>query len=188
AKAALYALTGVLAEHGLATPVMVSGTITDLSGRTLTGQTAEAWWYSLRHGVAAAFPDGRTPWRVHEGSATGVFSVGLNCALGARQLRQYVAESGAVADVWVTCHPNAGLPNEMGGYDETPAAMAAAAREFAEAGLVNVIGGCCGTTPAHIAAIAEAVAGLPPREIGRASCRERGEGAGGGCTAMREES
>src|SRR5262245_27107637 len=165
AKAALYALSGLLAERGLETPVMVSGTITDQSGRTLTGQTAEAWWYSMRHGVAAAFPNGRTPWRVHETSSTGVFSVGLNCALGPKQLRQYLAEVSAVADVWVTCHPNAGLPNEMGGYDLTPSAMAAAAREFAQAGLVNVIGGCCGTTPDHIAAMAQAVAGLPPRAV-----------------------
>ena len=165
AKAALYATGGLLGERGLDTPVMVSGTITDLSGRTLTGQTPEAWWYSMRHGVAAAFADGRTPWRVHEGSTSGVFSVGLNCALGAKQLRPYLAEVSALADVWVTCHPNAGLPNEMGGYDESPAAMAAFAREFAEAGLVNVIGGCCGTTPDHIAAIAQAVAGLPPRVV-----------------------
>ena len=173
AKAALYALSELLAERGLQTPVMVSGTITDLSGRTLTGQTAEAWWYSMRHGVAAAFPDGRTPWRVYEGSTTGVLSVGLNCALGAKQLRQYVAEISAVADVWVTCHPNAGLPNEMGGYDETPEAMAAAARDFAESGLVNVIGGCCGTTPAHIAAMAEAVAGVPPRKVPELPIRTR---------------
>ncbi len=165
AKAALYALTKLLADKGLETPVMVSGTITDQSGRTLTGQTAEAWWYSMRHGVAAAFPDGRAPWRVHEGSSTGVFSVGLNCALGPKQLRQYLADVSAIADVWVTCHPNAGLPNEMGGYDLTPAAMAASVREFAEAGLVNVIGGCCGTTPDHIAAMVAAVEGLPPRAV-----------------------
>ena len=173
AKAALYAIGGLLAELGLKTPVMVSGTITDLSGRTLTGQTAEAWWYSMRHGVAAAFPNGRTPWRVHESSTTGVFSVGLNCALGAQQLRPHVVEIAEVADVWVTCHPNAGLPNELGGYDETPADMAAAAREFAEAGLVNVIGGCCGTTPAHIATMAEVVAGVPPRRVPELPIRTR---------------
>ena len=173
AKAALYALVKLLAQRRLETPVMVSGTITDRSGRTLTGQTPEAWWYSTRHGVAAAFADGRTPWRVHAGSATGVFSVGLNCALGPKQLRPYLAEVAAVADVWVTCHPNAGLPNEMGGYDESPAAMAIAAREFAEAGLVNVIGGCCGTTPEHVRAMAEAVAGVAPREVPEVPVRTR---------------
>ena len=173
AKAALYALTTLLAERGLDTPVMVSGTITDLSGRTLTGQTAEAWWYSMRHGVAAAFADGRAPWRVHADSTTGVFSAGLNCALGAKQLRPYIAEVAAVADVWVTCHPNAGLPNEMGGYDESPEAMAAAAKEFAEAKLVNVIGGCCGTTPEHVQAMAEAVAGVTPREVPELPVRTR---------------
>ena len=165
AKAAMYAITGLLAERDLVTPVLVSGTITDLSGRTLTGQTPEALWNSMRHGVAAAFSDGRPPWRVHERSTTGLFAIGLNCALGAKQLRPYLAELAGLADVWVTCHPNAGLPNELGGYDETPEATAAAAREFVEAGLVNVIGGCCGTTPAHVAAIAEAVAGLPPRLV-----------------------
>ena len=147
AKAALYALSGLLADRALKAPVMVSGTITDLSGRTLTGQTPEAFWYSIRHGVAPAFPGGRAPWRVHASSDSGVFSVGLNCALGAKQLRPYLAEISALADVWVTCHPNAGLPNELGGYDESPATIAAYAREFAEAGLVNIIGGCCGTHP-----------------------------------------
>ena len=101
-------------------PVMVSGTITDQSGRTLTGQTAEAFWNSMRHGVAAAFPDGRPPWRVHGDSSTGLFSFGFNCALGAKQLRPYVEEASGLADCWLTVHPNAGLPNELGGYDETP--------------------------------------------------------------------
>ena len=173
AKAALYALTELLADRGFETPVMVSGTITDLSGRTLTGQTPEAFWYSMRHGVAAAFQGGRPPWRVHAESDSGLFSVGLNCALGARQLRPYLAEISALADVWVTCHPNAGLPNELGGYDESADAMAAAAREFAEAGLVNIIGGCCGTTPAHIAAMAAAVDGLPPRGVPQLPPRTR---------------
>ena len=173
AKAALYALTELLADRGFETPVMVSGTITDLSGRTLTGQTPEAFWYSMRHGVAAAFPGGRPPWQVHAESDSGLFSVGLNCALGAKQLRPYLAEISALADVWVTCHPNAGLPNELGGYDESADAMAAAAREFAESGLVNIIGGCCGTTPAHIAAMAAAVAGLPPRRVPQLPPRTR---------------
>ena len=173
AKAALYALSGLLSDRGLETPVMVSGTITDLSGRTLTGQTPEAFWYSMRHGVAAAFQGGRPPWQVHAESDSGLFSVGLNCALGAKQLRPYLAEISALADVWVTCHPNAGLPNELGGYDESADTMAEAARKFAEAGLVNIIGGCCGTTPAHIAAMAAAVAGLPPRRVPQLPPRTR---------------
>ncbi len=165
AKACLYALSGVLAERGLSTPVMVSGTITDQSGRTLTGQTAEAFWNSMRHGVAAAFPDGRPPWRVHGDSSTGLFSFGFNCALGAKQLRPYVEEASGLADCWLTVHPNAGLPNELGGYDETPETMAALVRDYAEAGFVNVVGGCCGTGPDHIRAIAAAVEGLPPRTV-----------------------
>jgi len=163
AKACLWALSGLLGERGLSTPVMVSGTITDRSGRTLTGQTLEAFWNSMRHGVAAGFPGGRPPWRVHDDSATGLFSVGLNCALGPDQLRPYVEELSDLADCWTTVHPNAGLPNELGGYDLTPAMMAEALGEFAEAGFVNVVGGCCGTTPEHIRAIAEAVDGVPPR-------------------------
>jgi 5-methyltetrahydrofolate--homocysteine methyltransferase len=143
AKAALFAIEQLFDARGERVPVMISGTITDASGRTLTGQTAEAFWYSMMH----ARP----------------LSVGLNCALGARELRRHVQELARVADCFVTAHPNAGLPNEFGGYDETPEAMAAVLREFAAAGLVNVVGGCCGTTPAHIRAIAEAVADLPPR-------------------------
>ncbi len=143
AKAALFAIEQVFDERGERVPVMISGTITDQSGRTLTGQTAEAFWYSMMH----ARP----------------LSIGLNCALGAKDLRRHVQELARVADCLVTAHPNAGLPNEFGGYDESPEAMAAVLREFAEAGLVNVVGGCCGTTPAHIRAIAEAVADLPPR-------------------------
>ncbi|MGZ8458542.1 MAG: methionine synthase, partial [Gemmatirosa sp.] len=143
AKAALFAIETVFDERGERVPVMISGTITDQSGRTLTGQTAEAFWYSMMH----ARP----------------LSIGLNCALGAQDLRRHVQELARVADCLVTAHPNAGLPNEFGGYDEGPEAMAAVLREFAEAGLVNVVGGCCGTTPAHIRAIAEAVADLPPR-------------------------
>jgi 5-methyltetrahydrofolate--homocysteine methyltransferase len=114
-----------------------------LSGRLLSGQTVEAFWNSIRH----ARP----------------FSVGLNCALGAKELRPYVADLSRVADCWVSTHPNAGLPNEFGGYDETPETMAALVGEFAESGLVNLVGGCCGSTPDHIRAIAEAVEGLRPR-------------------------
>ena len=143
AKAALFAIDEVFEELGVNLPVMVSGTITDLSGRTLSGQTAEAFWNSVRH----ARP----------------MSIGLNCALGARQLRAYVAELSRVADTYICAYPNAGLPNEFGGYDETPDTTAAFIAEWAEAGLVNIVGGCCGTTPDHIRAIAAAVAGKPPR-------------------------
>ena len=124
---------------------MVSGTITDASGRTLSGQTAEAFWYSLRHAQPLA--------------------IGLNCALGAKDLRPHVDVLAQIADTHVSTHPNAGLPNAFGGYDETPEDMATMLREFAESGLLNLVGGCCGTTPAHIAAIAEAVHGIPPREV-----------------------
>jgi 5-methyltetrahydrofolate--homocysteine methyltransferase len=144
AKAAIFAVEETFAARGERVPVMISGTITDASGRTLSGQTTEAFWNSVMH----AKP----------------FSVGLNCALGAKDLRAYVQELSRVADCHVTVHPNAGLPNEMGGYDETPSYTSSILREFAEAGLVNVVGGCCGTTPDHIRAIAEAVHGLPPRK------------------------
>ncbi len=145
AKAAIFAIEEVFEELGERLPVWISGTITDLSGRTLTGQTAEAFWHSVRH----AEP----------------FAVGFNCALGAKELRQYVAELSAVADTLVSVHPNAGLPNEFGGYDDTPEVMAAQIGEFARSGLVNIVGGCCGTTPAHIKAFAEAVAGVQPRVV-----------------------
>ena len=145
AKAALYAVDELFDRRGVRLPVMISGTITDLSGRNLSGQTAEAFWNSMRH----ARP----------------FSIGLNCALGARQLRPYVAELARVADTRISAYPNAGLPNEFGGYDETPEEMRAELREWAEHGLLNIVGGCCGTTPEHIQAIAEAVAGLPPRPV-----------------------
>ncbi len=144
-KAALFAVRGLLEERGLDVPLMVSGTITDASGRTLSGQTVEAFWNSVRH--------------------AGLFSVGLNCALGAAQLRPYLEELSRLAGLPVTCHPNAGLPNAFGGYDQTPQAMAALVGEFAESGFVNIIGGCCGTTPAHIRAIADAVAGAAPRTL-----------------------
>ena len=143
AKAALFAIDAHFAAAGIRVPVMISGTITDASGRTLSGQTTEAFWNSVAHGRP--------------------LSVGLNCALGARALRQYVQELSRISPVFVSTHPNAGLPNEFGQYDESPEYMAGILREFAESGLVNLVGGCCGTTPAHIRAIADAVAGLPPR-------------------------
>jgi len=145
AKAAIFAVEQVFDARKERVPVMISGTITDASGRTLSGQTTEAFWNSVMH----ARP----------------FSVGLNCALGAKDLRAYVQELSRVADCLVTVHPNAGLPNEMGGYDETPDYTSSILREFAEAGLVNVVGGCCGTTPRHIKAIADAVRPLPTRRI-----------------------
>ncbi|HHW78679.1 MAG TPA: methionine synthase [Xanthomonadaceae bacterium] len=145
AKAALFAIQQFFDDSGIRLPVMISGTITDASGRTLSGQTTEAFWNSLAHVRPLAF--------------------GLNCALGATQLRPYVAELARIADTYVSAHPNAGLPNAFGEYDETPERMAAVIREFAESGFLNIVGGCCGTTPAHIRAIAEAVKELPPREI-----------------------
>jgi 5-methyltetrahydrofolate--homocysteine methyltransferase len=145
AKAAIYAISEICAERGLDVPVMISGTITDRSGRLLSGQTPAAFWNSVRH----ADP----------------ITVGLNCALGAREMRAHIAEIGRVADTFVCAYPNAGLPNEFGYYDESPEYMAELLGEFAAAGLVNVVGGCCGTTPEHIAAIAQAVAGKAPRAI-----------------------
>ncbi len=147
AKAALFAIEEAFDARGARLPVMISGTITDASGRTLSGQTAEAFWYSLRHARPLA--------------------IGLNCALGAKELRAYVDVLAQVADTCVSTHPNAGLPNAFGGYDETPEDMAAVIGEFARAGLVNLVGGCCGTTPAHIAAIADAVRDVPPRTLPR---------------------
>ncbi len=145
AKAALFAVEGVFEEIGRRLPVMISVTITDASGRTLSGQTTEAFYNSIRH----AKP----------------FSVGINCALGGRAMRPYIEELARIAECYVTCYPNAGLPNAFGGYDETPADMAAVLREFADAGLVNLVGGCCGSTPPHIGAIAKAVQGRPARVI-----------------------
>ncbi|MEE8116355.1 MAG: homocysteine S-methyltransferase family protein, partial [Gemmatimonadales bacterium] len=144
-KVALFAIRGLLDELGLDIPIMVSGTITDASGRTLSGQTPEAFWNSVRH--------------------ADLFTVGLNCALGAKELRPHLDELAGIADTLVSCHPNAGLPNEFGGYDQTPDQMASIMREFAERGFVNLVGGCCGTTPDHIRALAAAVADLPPRSI-----------------------
>ena len=143
AKAALFAVRGVLDELGLDLPVMVSGTITDASGRTLSGQTVEAFWNSVRHARPTV--------------------VGLNCALGAKQLRPYIEELSRIADAFVCAYPNAGLPNAFGEYDETACETAALVKEYATSGFVNIVGGCCGTTPDHIGHTADSVAGLPPR-------------------------
>ncbi|MFL5179959.1 MAG: methionine synthase, partial [Microvirga sp.] len=145
AKAAIFATQGVFSERGVKLPIMISGTITDLSGRTLSGQTPTAFWHAIRH--------------------TEPFAVGLNCALGAREMRAHIEEIAKVADTLVCAYPNAGLPNEFGLYDERPEATAAMLAEFADAGFVNIVGGCCGTTPDHIAAIAAAVKGKAPREV-----------------------
>ncbi len=153
AKAAIFAVTGVFEALGTRLPVIVSGTIVDASGRTLSGQTLEAFWSSIRH----ADP----------------LLVGLNCALGPKQLREHVEELSRLADVALSAYPNAGLPNELGGYDESPAEMAAALGEWARAGLLNVAGSCCGSTPEHTAAIAAAVAGVAPRGIPDRDTRTR---------------
>jgi 5-methyltetrahydrofolate--homocysteine methyltransferase len=145
AKAAIVASRRAMQAHGTQLPLMISGTITDRSGRTLSGQTPAAFWQSIRH----AKP----------------LTVGLNCALGAEELRPHLVELATVADTLICAYPNAGLPNELGGYDETPEQTAAFVGEFADAGLVNVVGGCCGTTPAHIGAIAAAVEGKTPRIV-----------------------
>ena len=145
AKAALFAVQLVFEELGTELPIMISGTITDASGRTLSGQTPEAFWNSVRHSKPV--------------------SIGLNCALGPKELRPHLLEISNVADTLVSAHPNAGLPNEFGGYDLDPANMAETVAEFASAGLLNIVGGCCGTTPDHIRAIADAVASIAPRQI-----------------------
>jgi 5-methyltetrahydrofolate--homocysteine methyltransferase len=145
AKAALFAIAELEEKLDRHVPVMISGTITDLSGRTLSGQTPEAFWNSVHHAAP--------------------LSVGLNCALGAKEMRAHIEEIGQVADTLICAYPNAGLPNEFGLYDESPEHMAGLLKEFAESGLVNIVGGCCGTTPDHIRAIAQAVGGLPPRRI-----------------------
>ena len=153
AKAAIFAIKQCYAKNGVTLPVMISGTITDASGRTLSGQTSEAFWNSIKH----ADP----------------FMIGLNCALGAKDMRPYVAELSRVADTRVSAHPNAGLPNEFGEYDETPEKMAEVIAEFADSGFVNLIGGCCGTTPAHIRALKQAIDGRKPRQIAQVSPRCR---------------
>jgi 5-methyltetrahydrofolate--homocysteine methyltransferase len=145
AKAALFAIQQYFEQHEVELPVMISGTITDASGRTLSGQTTEAFWAALSH--------------------VNPVSIGLNCALGAAQLRQYVEALSQVATCHVSAHPNAGLPNEFGEYDESPEMMAGQIKEWAQHGFLNIVGGCCGTTPTHIKAIAEAVAGIAPRTL-----------------------
>ena len=145
AKAALFAIEQTFASQARRLPVIISGTITDASGRTLSGQTAEAFYNSVRH--------------------TRPIAVGLNCALGAKELRPYVEELAGLAETYVSCHPNAGLPNAFGEYDDTPESMAAHAAEWARAGWLNIAGGCCGTTPEHIRAIGEALRSIPPRKI-----------------------
>lgn len=156
AKAAIFAVQAVFEELAVELPLLISGTITDASGRTLSGQTPEAFWNSLRHADAAA--------------------IGLNCALGPAELRPHLAELSRVADTLVSAHPNAGLPNEFGGYDLDAEAMAEVIGEFARAGFLNIVGGCCGTSPEHIAAIAAAVEGIAPRQIPSrpAACRLSG--------------
>ncbi|MFT5691536.1 MAG: 5-methyltetrahydrofolate--homocysteine methyltransferase [Oceanicoccus sp.] len=145
AKAAIFAIQGVFENLGFELPIMISGTITDASGRTLSGQTSEAFWYSVAH----ARP----------------ISIGLNCALGAKELRPYIQSLSIVADTYISAHPNAGLPNEFGEYDQSAEEMVDIIEEFAASGFLNIVGGCCGTTPAHIKAIAEAVAEHQPRSI-----------------------
>ncbi len=144
-KAAIFAVKEVFNQIGRELPLMISGTITDASGRTLTGQTAEAFWNSVRHG--------------------DLLSIGFNCALGADAMRPHVKTVADIADTFVSAHPNAGLPNAFGGYDETPEETAAFLKEFAESGLINITGGCCGTTPDHIRAIYNAVKDIKPRQI-----------------------
>jgi 5-methyltetrahydrofolate--homocysteine methyltransferase len=144
-KAAVFAIETLFEERGRRWPVIISGTITDASGRTLSGQVTEAFWNAIRHAKPLA--------------------VGLNCALGAPEMRPYIAEVARIADTFVSCYPNAGLPNAFGEYDESPEAQAGYIKEFAEAGLVNLVGGCCGTAPPHIAEIAKVVEGTPPRKL-----------------------
>ena len=152
-KAALFALTGLLEERGEDVPIIVSGTITDRSGRTLSGQTPEAFYNSVRH--------------------ADLLAVGLNCALGPEELRPHLEELAGVSELPVSAYPNAGLPNEFGEYDETPESMADHYREWAESGFVNLVGGCCGTTPDHVRAFVEAVDGVPPRKVPEPPVRTR---------------
>jgi len=144
-KAGIFAAKRIFAERGYELPIMISGTITDLSGRTLSGQTPTAFWYSVRH--------------------ANPFTIGLNCALGANAMRAHIAELSDVADTLICAYPNAGLPNEFGGYDETPEMMARQLEGFARDGFLNIVGGCCGSTPDHVAAIAAAVGKYKPRKI-----------------------
>jgi 5-methyltetrahydrofolate--homocysteine methyltransferase len=144
-KAAIFATRKYFEDSGIELPIMISGTIPDKSGRTLTGQTVEAFWNSVAH----AKP----------------ISIGLNCALGADELRPHVEELSRISGVYVSAHPNAGLPNELGGFDETPESMEAVIRDYADSGFINIVGGCCGTSPAHIAAIARSMKECKPRVI-----------------------
>jgi 5-methyltetrahydrofolate--homocysteine methyltransferase len=144
-KAALYAVNELLEERGLDMPVMVSGTITDASGRTLSGQTTEAFWNSVEHG--------------------NLLSIGLNCALGAKDMRPYIQELSDKSWVYISCYPNAGLPNEFGQYDQGPEEMAKLIEDFCASGFINIIGGCCGTTPDHIQAIAKVASHYAPRPV-----------------------
>jgi 5-methyltetrahydrofolate--homocysteine methyltransferase len=144
AKAAIFAIKEYFEKTGKEIPILLSGTITDQSGRTLSGQTPEAFWNSVAHAEA--------------------LSVGLNCALGAALMRPYIEELSGVASCYISCYPNAGLPNQFGEYDESPEHMASVIREFAKAGFVNIVGGCCGTTPDHIRAMADAVRNISPRK------------------------
>ena len=153
AKAAVFAVETLFEQRGRRWPVIISGTITDASGRTLSGQVTEAFWNSIRHSRPIA--------------------VGLNCALGAPEMRPYIAEMARIADTFVSCYPNAGLPNAFGEYEESPERQAGYLAEFAEAGLVNLVGGCCGTAPPHIAEIAKVVEGVRPREVPRISVATR---------------
>ncbi len=145
AKAAIFAVETLFEQQGRRWPVIISGTITDASGRTLSGQTVEAFWNSIRH--------------------VSPLLVGLNCALGAAEMRPYIAELSRIADCHISCYPNAGLPNAFGEYDETPNQTAEVLKDFAEAGFLNLVGGCCGTTPEHIGRIAEVVGGFTPRDV-----------------------
>ncbi len=153
AKAAIYGVQELFDKLGFEIPLMLSVTITDQSGRTLSGQTSEAFWNSVRH----AHP----------------ISIGVNCALGPDLMRPYVAELSSIADCYLSAYPNAGLPNAFGGYDETPEKMTVHMREWAESGMLNIVGGCCGTTPDHIRAYAKAVANVPPRTIPERPCAMR---------------
>jgi methionine synthase I (cobalamin-dependent) len=153
AKAAGFAVLEVFDAMGVSLPLIISGTITDKSGRNLSGQTPVAFWHSMRH--------------------LKPFAIGLNCAFGAEHLRPAVAELAAVADTLICAYPNAGLPNALGNYDETPEEMSCQIEDWAKAGLVNIVGGCCGSTPEHIRHIAEHVAKYPPREIAKVERRMR---------------
>ncbi|MBI4484727.1 MAG: methionine synthase [Acidobacteria bacterium] len=162
AKAGLVAIDEVFEEKGVRLPLMISVTITDRSGRTLSGQTIDAFWITVAHAAP--------------------FSVGINCALGARDMRPYMAELSRIADCYISCYPNAGLPNGFGEYDERPNDTGEYLREFAASGFVNIVGGCCGTTPEHIAAIAKGVEGLPPRAV--STRHHGGHGGHGGQNAQ----